>query len=157
MAQEIKGAFKELVDRLEAACVTDQILEGVKLVEGPTEQVFTDEDLPVLIYEVLEGGFAEDSHFPNQMRAKMTVLLTMMVHESKGYYNDDKTGMIDYYEKIMSVIDGDLTTELTGSDHWGPIPPQYRVGGFERNGLQNTYLIEVELQTIRYSKGALQT
>jgi hypothetical protein len=163
MAQEIKAAFKELVDRLEAANNATGtgdygLLEGVQLVEGPSEQVFNDSDLPVIVYEILDGGFAEDSHFPDRARSKMTVLLTIMTKVENGYYNDAKEGIIDLYEKVMDVIDKNTTgtLDLTGADNWGPIPPQYKIGGFERDGLINTYLVEVEIQTARYGRGGLQ-
>jgi phosphatidylethanolamine-binding protein (PEBP) family uncharacterized protein len=60
----------------------------------------------------------------------------------------------------MSVLDKNLTTgltDLTGAGYWGPIPPQYKVGAFERSGLINTYLIEAEFQTVRYGRGSLRT
>jgi hypothetical protein len=161
MAREIKAAYKELVDRLEVAANETGtgdygLLEGVKLVEGPTEETFGDEDLPLVIYEILNGGFPEDAAFPKCARAKMTVLLTVSTLATNGYYNDTKTGIIDLYEKLMTVIDGHPVCDLTGSNHWGPISPQYRVGEFERDGLRYCFLIEVELQSIRYQRGTLQ-
>jgi len=161
MAREIKAAFEEVVSRLEAANNATGtgdygLLEGVTLIEGPTEQTFEDADLPIVIYEILSGGAAEDSHFPDRMRGKMTILLTVMTHVDNGYYNANKTGIIDFYEKIMTVIDGASITDITGNGHWGPMPPQYEIGGFERDGLRYVYLIEVEIQTARYGKGDLQ-
>ena len=152
MAREIVDAFKEVVTRLKAANIQGGILEQVKLVEGPTEESFAKEDLPVVIYEILHGGEAEDVGFPDCARAKLTVMLTVMVSVDEGYQSDERSGMLDYYEKIMTVIDG---SDLSGSGNWGPVTPRYRVGGFERDGLMNTYLIEVEIQTNRYRRGAL--
>jgi hypothetical protein len=153
MSQEITNAFQALVDRLD-----DVLLEGVKLVEGPTEQAFGDEDLPAIIYEMLDGGFAEDTHFPKSARAQMTVLLTVMTKAEYGYTNNNGFGILDLYEKVMDAIDrGDSATDLTGGGKWGPIPPQYKVGGFERSGLLTTYLIEVKIQSNRYERGALRS
>lgn len=164
MANEIKNAFKEIVDRLQASeeetgTGTPGQLAGVTLVEGPTEQTFAQQDLPVVIYEMLDGGFAEDTHFPDRARSKFTVLFTVMTDAAKGYYSTDGLGILDLYEKIMTVIDVSRTTglvDLTGAGYWGPVSPQFKVGGFERDGLVNTYLIEAEFQTVRYGRGALR-
>jgi hypothetical protein len=153
MAQEIKNAFKEIVDRLEAAN-EGGILVEVKLVEGPTEETFVHADLPVVIYEILSAGFVEDACFPRGARAKFTVLFTIMTDVSEGYYSDEGLGIVDLYEKIMTVIDG---SDLTGAGHWGSVTPQCRAGGFERDGLINTFLIEAEFQTPKYTRGTLRT
>lgn len=162
MARELMAAYKELVDRLKASeeetgTGSAGLLAGVQLVEGPVEQVFSDENLPVIVYEIMSGGDAEDAAFPRCAREKMTVLLTISTHVDKGYYNDNKDGIIDLYEKIMTVIDGYPTIDLTGATHWGPVTPQYRVGGFDRDGLRYCYLVEVDIQTARYQRGALQS
>jgi len=163
MATEIKTAFEEIVNRLEAACDTTGTgdygaLEGVLLVEGPTEDSYQQSQLPVIIYEILEGGNAEDTHFPNQARYKFTVLFTIMTDAQYGYYNDNGWGIIDVLEKLMTVIDENTsgTLDLGGNSCWGPIAPQYRIGGFERSGLINTYLLEAEFQTNRYTRGGLR-
>jgi hypothetical protein len=164
MAQEVKKAFVELIDRLKASeeetgTGTLGLLAGVQLIEGPTEQSFADQDMPVIIYEILDGGLVEDTHFPDQARAKMTVMLTIMTLAENGYYNDSKTGILDLYEKIQDVIDQNIdgVLDLTGAGNWGPIPPQYKVGGVERDGLIYTYLVEVTIQTARYRRGSLQS
>lgn len=82
-------------------------------------------------------------------------MLTVMTHADNGYYNDQKSGIIDYLEKVMTVIDGYPTLDLGGSGNWGEITPKYRVGRFERDGLTYTYLIEVRLRSNEYKKGAL--
>ena len=153
MARELMAAFKEFVSRLEGATV---LLSGVKIVEGPVEQVFCDKDLPVIVYEILNGGDSEDAAFPRCARTKMTVMLTIMTAVKNGYYSNDKNGILDLYEKVMTVIDGYPTIDLTGATHWGPVTPQYRVGGFERDGLRYCYLVEVDIQTAHYQRGALQ-
>jgi|WetSurMetagenome_2_1015567.scaffolds.fasta_scaffold02369_10 hypothetical protein len=164
MSYEIKNAFKELVDRLlaseaETGTGVPGLLAGVQLIEGPVEQSFADQDMPVIVYEMLDGGAAEDTHFPDQARAKMTVMLTIMTLAENGYYNTAKTGILDLYEKIQDVIDRNTsgTLDLTGAGKWGPMPPQYKVGGVERDGLIYTYLVEVTIQTARYRRGSLQS
>lgn len=159
MAFEIKKAFAEVVTRLEDACNatgtgTYGILEGALLVEGPIEQSFTHEQMPVIIYELLNGGFVEDAAFPRCAREKMIILITVMTLAENGYYTSNRDGILDLYEKIMDVIDG---SDLTGGGNWGPYSPQYRVGGVERSGLNYTFLIEVEIQTNRYQRGGLGT
>jgi len=154
MAQEIMAAFKEVITRIQDAETT--LFDGIKLVEGPTEDVLEDRDLPIIIYELLNGGDVEDAAFPRCARAKITVLFTIMCAVSKGYYNDDKDGIIDLYEKLMTVIDGYPTVDLTGATHWGPVTPQYRVGGFERDGMRYSFLVEADIQTAKYHRGALQ-
>ena len=164
MAQEIRNAFVEMVERLTTSADSTGtgdygLLEGVHLVEGPTEETFNQSQLPVVVYEILDGGFAEDACFPKGARSKFTVLLTVMTDVSKGYTSVDELGIIDLYEKIMTVLDQNTSkvTDLTGAGAWGPIPPQYKVGGFERSGMINTYLIEVEFQTVRYERGSLRS
>lgn len=164
MANEIKNAFVEIVNRLDNACDTTGTgdygtLEGALLVEGPTEQTFTDSQMPVIIYEILDGGFAEDAAFPDRARYKFTVLFTVMTKAISGYYDDDGEGIIDYLEKIMTVIDKNTsdTVDLGGAGTWGPETPQYKVGGFERNGLINTFLIEATFQTKRFGRGTLRS
>jgi hypothetical protein len=161
VARDVKNAFKELIDRLETSANETGtgdygLLEGVTLVEGPVSETFADENLPLVIYEILDGGIIEDAAFPNCVRASLTVLLTVMTHVDNGYFNDAKTGIIDLYEKLMTVIDGSTYIKLTGGGNWGPKPPQYKVGGFERDGLRYCYLVEVSLQSARYQKGTLQ-
>jgi hypothetical protein len=163
VAQEIKNAFAEVIARLKASeedtgTGYPGLLSGVMLVEGPTEQTFAQQDLPVIVYEILEGGFTEDAAFPDRARSKFTVLFTIMTDAQYGYYSDEGLGIIDLYEKLMTVLDCDISgnRDLTGAGYWGPITAQYRIGGFERSGLINTYLLEAEFQTIRYGRGTLR-
>lgn len=159
MATEIKNAFKEIVDRLEHAR-DGSLLNGVKLVEGPTNQEFYKSDLPAVVYEILDGGFSEDAAFPARARNKFTVLFTVMTDTEKGYYSDDEQGIIDLFERIMTALDVSRTTglvDLKGADNWGPIAPQYRIGSFEKSELMYQYLIEAEFQTKRYGRGELRS
>lgn len=155
MAQEVVKTFKELVDRLEAANTVGGNLEHILLIKGPTEKVITDESLPCVIYEMLDGGHTEDACFPRKVRYKLTALLTVMTLAADGYYNDAQTGIIDYLEKIMNTIDGSTAADLKGNGNWGAFAPQYRVNNLTRDGLKYTYYIQIELQSNRYVKGAL--
>lgn len=155
MAQEIVKAFKELVDRLKEANIEGGLLDQVTLIEGPTEITIADKDLPVIIYEILDGGAIDEDGFPRCVRGRMTVQLTVMTHKNGSYYNDERNGILDYYEKVMTVIDGTTAIELKGNNNWGPIVPKYRIGRFDVSGLKYEYLIEVDLQSKDYPKGAL--
>lgn len=154
MAQEVVKTFKELVDRLKAANVPGGIFEHVKLIEGPTEVMISDNDLPCIIYEILRGGFSANVCFPKGVRFTLTVLLTVMTHASSGYFDDERAGIIDYCEKIMSVVDGTGAGSLTGNNNW-TATPQYRIGSPFVDGLKYTYPVEIELESARYTKGEL--
>ena len=157
MAYEIRNTFAEFVERLEDATGTggSGLLYGVELFEGPLEKSIEHKDLPLLIYELSDAAPAEgiDTHFPKHARHNIMVLLSMYVAADKGYYTDDQDGLIDYYERVLDIIDGG---DLTGSGRWGPETPKYKVRGFERDGLKNLFMIEVMLQSNRYERGKLQ-
>jgi len=156
MAQEVVKAFKEVVDRLKDANVEGQLLERVELMEGPLEESIGDKNLPVVIYELLSIRMI-DVCFPAGVRASLTVLITVVTDAACGYYNDERAGIIDLYEKIQDVINGSPTLDLAGSGNWGPTTPEFRTGGFERDGLANNYLIEIDIESNRFTKGSLQS
>lgn len=154
MSREIKRAYEEVKNRLLAANVEGNTLEHATLVEGPTEDVYSNSDYPVVIYELVTGEFAEDVSFPNCARFQLKIMLTIIVDTSDGLYNEQQSGLLDYLEKVMDAIDG---SDLTGSGNWGPITPQYRIASFEKNTANYQYEIEVIIQTNRYQRGNLQT
>jgi hypothetical protein len=128
MANEIVNTFKELVDRLKEANQAGGILERVKLIEGPTEYIVSDDDLPCIVYEMLTGGFLEEHCLPRHVVANMTVLLTVYTTKRSGYYDTEtQSGILDYYQKIMNVVNGTTAIELKGNNHWGVPEPKFRV------------------------------
>lgn len=155
MAREVVNTFKALVDRLKAANIQGGLLDQVKLIEGPAEISIVDKDLPAIIYEILDGGVINEDCFPRGVRANMTALLTVMTHKNAGYYNDERSGILDYYEKVMTVVDGTTAIELKGDGNWGPDVPGYRIGRFDGNSFKYEYAIEIDLQSNKYTKGGL--
>lgn len=155
MAQEIVKTFKELVDRLKASNVEGKLLERATLYEGPIEEVISDENLPAIIYEISNGGIVSDEGFPRCARAEMTARITVITATDCGYYNDEKVAILDLYEKIMNVIDGEDTVDLTGGNNWGPNTPDFRVAGLFRDGFKFVCEIEIDLQSAKYNRGEL--
>lgn len=155
MSQEIVKTFKELVTRLKNANIQGQLLERVKLIEGPEENTISDEDLPVIRYRLSNIGPIETAGFEKCVRALVTVELEVMTSADDGYYNDQRSGCLDYYEKILNVVDGNTAGSLSGDGSWGPEAPKYRQFPVERDGLKYQYSMEIELQSKKYQKGAL--
>lgn len=157
MAREISNAWGEVVSRLKTANVDGGLLAHVKLIEAPVEQTIEQAELPVIVYEILNGGTTEMACFPAGMKCNLTILFTVLVHTENGYFNDERNGIVDYHEKVMTVLDGFPTLDLTGSGNWGSKPPVYRVGTPERDNMQLKYLIEMDIETKKYMAGSLQS
>jgi hypothetical protein len=155
MANEIVAVFKEFVERLEKSNIQGKLLDEVTLVEGPVEETFGEIDLPAIIYELKIGGDSLTAGFPKCERTDMTVILTVMTNVEDGYYSNEKLGMLDIYEKIMDVVHGEDTVDVTGNNKWGERPPVFRFGNFERDSLVNQFLVEIDFRTNRYNKGEL--
>jgi hypothetical protein len=152
MANEIINAFKELVDRLEAANATGQPLAGVSLIEGKSDDIREHKNLPYVEYSLVGTGFLEETCFTRFAVNKIDILIRCGEDKAKGYYDGAKTrGALWLYEKVQNAIDG---TDLAGSGNWYQAP-QFSISNFETSDLRTLYDINVTLTTKKYQRGSL--
>ena len=157
MAQEIVNTFKELVDRLKEANKEGGLLERVKLIEASTKAIISANDLPVITYELLDIGITEERCMPrHNVFTNITVQLLLFTAQSDGYYQTEtRSGVLDYIEKIMNVINGTQAIDLRGNNHWGTPEPKFRVRQTIVNDLKFETPIEVILTSVKFEKGQL--
>jgi hypothetical protein len=153
MSQEIVNTFKELVDRLKKENVQNGKLQNVFLIEGPEQEVLERRDLPAIIYELISSGVQTETCLGGWAKSEFAVLLTIHTKVANGYYNDEKTGILNLYESILNTIDIGGAS-LNGDGNWLD-SPKYRLVGIEKTNLCYVYEVEILLASNKYKRGLL--
>lgn len=154
MANEIVKSIKEVVDRLKAENVMEGKLQNVTLVEGPEDDVLENATLPVVVWELADTGLIAEKCLGAHAVSSIGMILTCHTRVDNGYYTDEKTGIIDIYEKLLDVIDGGGGVRLNGDGNW-LLSPSYRMVMIEKTKLAYIYEIEVTITSVKYRRGAL--
>jgi len=152
MANEIINAFDEMVSRLNNASEAGEQLEGVEIIEGPVSDIRGHENLPYVQYELVRGGFLENTELNARANFKLDVLLRCGESLEKKYYDTNKVrGVLWLLQRVQNAIDG---SDLGGNQNWHA-PPVYLAENFEVSELRMLYDIRLTLTTKKYSRGSL--